>query len=71
MPPCIALAGNGDIDFSCVARKIDEKTTTSTPAKSNDGTNGGPSYTFTKEDWQYVVTLQNNDAFKDLTNLGN
>src|SRR5271155_395568 len=68
MQPCIAHAQNGDLDFSCVARKVDQKTTNTTPKPATDGSTG-PSFTYTNEDWQYVVTLQNNDAFKDLANI--
>lgn len=60
LPPCIALAGDGDIDFSCVTRKVDQKTTQSgTDTKA---------IIIDTEDWQYVVTLANN-TFNDMKDI--
>ncbi len=59
LPPCIAFA-DGDLDFSCVAKRIDQNT-------SKSGTSQNTIITDT-EDWQYVVTLANN-TFKDMANL--
>ena len=59
LPPWACRAG-GDLDFSCVAKRVDQKTTKS--GTSEDA------LTIDTEDWQYVVTLANT-SFKDLANL--
>ena len=68
LQPCVAHAQDAVLDFSCVARKVDQKTSTTTPKPSNNGGTGA-TFSYTNEDWQYVVTLKNKDAFKELTNL--
>ena len=60
LPPCACLAGDGDLDFSCIAKRVDEKT-------SKSGTTEN-AITIDTEDWKYVVTLTNN-TFKDMGNL--
>ena len=60
LPPCAAFADGGDIDFSCVARRVDQKVTKSGTTEN--------AITIDTEDWQYVVTLTNN-TFKDMTNI--
>src|SRR5262249_22490384 len=57
LPPAV-FADNGNIAFTCVARRADQK---STDSKKGD-------MTVTKEDWQYVVTLENT-TFNDVANL--
>ena len=60
LPPCACLAGNGDLDFSCIAKRVDEKTNQSGTSEN--------AITIDTEDWKYVVTLTNN-TFKDMGNL--
>lgn len=60
VPPCVCHAGDGDLDFSCVAKRIDQKTTKSGTSEE--------ALTIDTEDWQYVVTLANN-TFKDTGSL--
>ena len=58
MPPCIARADNGDLEFSCVAKKVEQKATTASKGAVAVNT----------ENWVYVVTLENK-TFKDIANL--
>jgi hypothetical protein len=64
--PCAAHADNPALDFSCVARRADQQTKEAQGKTTNGGTD---TVVKVKEDWQYVVTLENKDAFTPLQNL--
>jgi hypothetical protein len=64
--PLFVRADEGSLVFSCVGRRADQQTKESQGKTTNGGTD---TIVQTKEDWQYVVTLENNDAFTALQNL--
>jgi hypothetical protein len=54
----VAIAGNLDVDFHCVARRVDQSVKKASDGSANE----------TKEHWVYDVTIENR-TFKELANL--
>ena len=58
LPPLLAHADSEALNFSCVAKRVDQKSTTNEKGEIAIDT----------EDWVYIVTLQNT-TFTDMANV--